>query len=80
MTQNFKVLVGCIAEERHRNSGLHNVEMDFIIKGTGTVSAVKVNGQTGTPLASCMFGKMQTVMFPKFNGNKTHASFSLNLK
>jgi hypothetical protein len=54
--------------------------MDFIIKGTGTVSAVKVNGQTGSQLAGCMYGKMQTVAFPKFNGNKTHASFSLALK
>ena len=80
MTQNFKVLVGCIAEERRRNSSLHNVDMDFIIKGTGQVSAVKVNGQTSSPLSSCMYGKMQSVAFPKFNGNKTHASFSLALK
>jgi serine/threonine-protein kinase len=80
MTQNFKVLLGCIAEERRRNSGLSTVEMDFIIKGTGNVSAVKVNGQTGSPLAGCMYGKMQTVAFPKFNGAKTHASFTLNLK
>jgi serine/threonine protein kinase len=80
MTQNFKVLVGCIAEERRRNSSLHNVDMDFIIKGTGQVSAVKVNGQTSSPMASCMYGKMQSVAFPKFNGNKTHASFSLALK
>jgi serine/threonine protein kinase len=80
MTQNFRVLVGCIGEERRRNSSLRNVEMDFIIRGTGSVSAVKVNGQTGTPIASCMFGKMQSVVFPKFNGQKTHASFSLALK
>ncbi len=80
MTQNFKVLLGCIAEERRRNSGLSTVDMDFIIKGTGNVSAVKVNGQTGSPLAGCMYGKMQTVAFPKFNGAKTHASFTLNLK
>jgi serine/threonine protein kinase len=80
MTQNFKVLVGCISEERRRNPALHNVDMDFIIKGTGNVSAVKVNGQTGSPLAGCMYGKMQTVAFPKFNGQKTHASFSLALK
>jgi hypothetical protein len=80
MSQNFKVLVGCIAEERKRNPGLKSIDMDFIIKGTGSVSAVKVNGQTGTPLASCMYGKMQSVAFPKFNGSKTHASFSLNLK
>ena len=51
MTQNFSVLVGCIAEERRRNSSLHAVDMDFIIKGTGQVSAVKVNGQTSSPMA-----------------------------
>jgi hypothetical protein len=80
MTQNFKVLVGCVKEERSRNAGLHNVDMDFIIKGTGSVQAVKVNGQTTGPFASCMYGKMQTISFPKFNGSKTHASFSLALK
>ncbi|HEX6838657.1 MAG TPA: protein kinase, partial [Polyangia bacterium] len=80
MTRNFKVLVGCIAEERRRNSSLHTVDMDFIIKGSGQVSAVKVNGSTSSAMASCMYGKMQTVAFPKFNGSKTHASFSLALK
>jgi hypothetical protein len=80
MTQNFKVLVGCIAEERRRNSGLHTVDMDFIIKGSGQVSAVKVNGSTSSAMANCMYGKMQSVSFPKFNGAKTHASFSLALK
>ena len=80
MTQNFRVLVGCIAEERRRNSSLHTVAMDFIIKGSGQVSAVKVNGSTTSQMASCMYGKMQSVAFPKFNGAKTHASFSLALK
>ncbi len=80
MTQNFRVLVGCIAEERRRNPSLRAVDMDFIIKGTGNVAAVKVNGQTSSPLSSCMYGKMQSVTFPKFNGAKTHASFSLALK
>jgi hypothetical protein len=80
MTQNFRVLVGCIAEERRRNSSLHTVDMDFIIKGSGQVSGVKVNGSTSSAMASCMYGKMQSVTFPKFNGSKTHASFSLALK
>ena len=80
MKQNFKVLVGCILEERRRNPGLHNVDMDFIIKGTGNVSGVKVNGQTESAFAHCMLGKMQTVSFPHFNGAKTHASFSLSMK
>jgi serine/threonine protein kinase len=80
MTQNFRVLVGCIGEERRRNPSLRTVDMDFVIKGSGNVSAVKVNGSTSSPLAGCMFGKMQSVSFPKFNGAKTHASFSLALK
>jgi serine/threonine-protein kinase len=80
MKNNFKILVGCILEERRRNPGLHNVDMDFIIKGTGNVSAVKVNGSTSSALAGCMYGKMQSVSFPKFNGAKTHANFSLSMK
>lgn len=80
MNQNFKVLVGCVKEEKSRNPALHNVDMDFIIKGSGSVSAVKVNGQTGGAFAGCMYGKMQTIAFPKFNGSKTHASFSLAFK
>jgi hypothetical protein len=80
MKSNFKVLVGCILEERRRNPSMHNVDMDFIIKGTGNVSGVKVNGSTESAFAHCMLGKMQTVSFPKFNGAKTHASFSLSMK
>ncbi len=80
MKENFKVLVGCVQDEHRRNASLHNVEMDFIIKGSGSVSGVKVNGQTGTQLATCMFERMKTVPFPKFNGTKTHASFSLAIK
>jgi serine/threonine-protein kinase len=80
MAQNFSVLKGCVLEERHRDRSLQNVDMDFIIRGSGQVSAVKVNGKEGTPFQSCMLGKMQTIMFPKFNGTRTHASFSLKLK
>lgn len=80
MNKNFKVLVGCILEERRRSPSLHTVDMDFIIKGTGNVSGVKVNGQTSGPFAGCMLGKMKTVAFPKFNGAQTHASFSLTMK
>jgi serine/threonine-protein kinase len=80
MKSNFKVLVGCILEERRRNPSMHNVDMDFIIKGTGNVTGVKVNGSTDSSFARCMLGKMQTVSFPKFNGAKTHASFSLSMK
>jgi len=60
--------------------GHEDFDRDFIIKGTGQVSAVKVNGSTSSAMANCMYGKMQSVSFPKFNGAKTHASFSLALK
>jgi eukaryotic-like serine/threonine-protein kinase len=80
MSSNFGVLKGCVLEEKRRNPGLHNVDMDFIIRGTGQVSAVKVNGNTESPVSKCMYAKMQSVAFPKFNGSKTHASFSLALK
>ena len=80
MMANFKVLGGCLREEKSRNPATRSVDFDFIIKGNGLVSAVKANGQTSSPLSSCIYGKMQAVQFPKFNGSRTHASFSLALK
>jgi serine/threonine-protein kinase len=80
MSANFGVLKGCVLEEKRRNPSMRTVDMDFTIKGDGRVSAVKVNGQTASAISSCMYGKMQSVAFPKFNGSKTHASFSLALK
>jgi serine/threonine-protein kinase len=80
MQQNFKVLVGCISEERRRNPSLKTIDMDFTIKGSGQVDGVQVNGSKSSIFANCMFGKMQSVSFPKFNGSKTHANFSLALK
>jgi hypothetical protein len=80
MTRNLKSLVECVADERRRDPGIKNVAMDFVIRGSGDVSSIKVNGKTGTPIAGCMNGKMREVAFPKFNGSKTHASFSLALR
>jgi hypothetical protein len=80
MVQNFGILKGCVFEERQRDHAMKHVDMEFIIRGTGQVSAVKVNGSTNSPFAACMFAKMQTVSFPRFNGSRTHASFSLALK
>lgn len=80
MTQNYKVLTGCIMEEKRRNPSLSTVEMDFIVRGAGNVSAVKVNGSQTGALPECLHAKMQTVTFPKFNGSKTHASFTMNLR
>jgi len=54
------------------------MSLDFVVRGTGKVSAVKVNGQKGGPFASCVLGRMPT--FPKFNGNKTIASWSMSMR
>lgn len=80
MSQNFRLLVGCVSEERRRNAGLHAVDMDFVITGAGSVQGVRVNGSSSTAFAGCMFAKMKSINFPKFNGSKTHASFSLALR
>jgi hypothetical protein len=80
MNSRGRPLALCIAEERRRNPDLHQIDLDFIVHGNGQVSAVRVNGQKGTPFASCMYGKMKQIAFPKFNGPKTIAGFSWNLR
>jgi hypothetical protein len=80
MQRNYSVLKGCILEEKHRDPGLQSVSMEFIIRGSGQVSAVRVNGKTKTPFQSCLLGKMRTFTFPRFNGSRTFASFSLAFK
>lgn len=80
MSANFRLLKGCVLDEKQRRPDTSRVEFDFIIRGSGQVSAVKANGATDSPLASCIYAKMQAVPFPRFNGTRTHASFSLALK
>ncbi|MCS6914140.1 MAG: protein kinase [Myxococcota bacterium] len=80
MSKNFKLLGGCLKEEAQRNPSVRKLDIEFLIKGSGNVSAVKVNGESGSEVASCVFAKMQSVEFPKFNGTKTHAFFSIALK
>jgi hypothetical protein len=69
----------CIAEEKRRNPNMHQVELEFIVHGNGQVTAVRVNGQKGTPIASCMFQRMRAISFPKYNGPKTIAGFSFKV-
>ncbi|MBI4508357.1 MAG: protein kinase [Deltaproteobacteria bacterium] len=58
-------------------SGERNADIEFIVRGNGKVSDVRVNGETGSPLAACVRGKMQAMQFPTFNGPRTKASFSM---
>ena len=80
MMGNYRSLVPCIMAERHKTPGLSDISLDFVVRGTGKVSAVKVNGQRGGPFASCVLGRMQNFGFPKFNGGKTIASWSMQMR
>ena len=81
MQQKFSLLSGCLREEAQRNPGVKKIEFEFQVKGNGSVSSVRVNGQTSSPVASCLFAKMQAIQFPECKTcNKTHAAFSLALK
>jgi len=80
MMSHYRKLVPCIAQARSSSPGLSDVNIDFVIKGTGKVSAVKVNGQRGGAFAGCVLGRMQSFGFPKFNGSKTIASWSMSMR
>jgi eukaryotic-like serine/threonine-protein kinase len=77
MMHHYRGLVPCLMAERKHNPGLSEMSLDFVVRGTGKVSAVKVNGQKGG-FASCVLSRMP--MFPKFNGSKTIASWSMSMR
>jgi hypothetical protein len=77
MMHHYRGLVPCLMAERKHNPGLTEMSLDFVVRGTGKVSAVKVNGQKGA-FASCVLSRMP--MFPKFNGVKTIASWSMSMR
>jgi protein kinase-like protein len=80
MRQNFGTLTPCVLDEKRRDASLHEVQIEFLVKGTGKVSAVRTNGQRGGPLADCMLAKMKMIGFPPFNGPQTRAGFSMSLR
>jgi serine/threonine-protein kinase len=75
MMANYKRLVPCIMQAR-----APEMAVEFVIRGTGKVSAVKVNGQRSGGFPSCVLARMQSINFPKFNGSKTIASWSMSVR
>jgi serine/threonine-protein kinase len=73
MSRHYRGLIPCLM-----HSGAGEMSVDFVIRGTGKVSAVKVNGQKSGSFAQCVLGRMPT--FPKFNGSKTIASWSMSVR
>ncbi|HVZ72609.1 MAG TPA: protein kinase [Polyangia bacterium] len=80
MMGNYRSLIPCIMAEKKHDPGLSNIDLEFVVKGTGKVSAVRANGQRAGALPSCVLGRMQAFNFPKFNGAKTIASWSMSMR
>ena len=80
MRQNFGRLTPCVLEEKRRDASLSEVQIEFLVKGSGKVAAVRTNGQKAGPLADCMLAKMKAIDFPAFNGPQTRAGFSMSLR
>jgi hypothetical protein len=67
-------LGGCLARSGERHGSI-----EFIVKGSGKVSAVRVNGSESSGLAGCVRGVMSGMQFPSFNGPRTKASFDMSI-
>lgn len=80
MMNNYRKLVPCIMQERGRDPSLHDVNLEFVVLGSGKVSAARVNGQTQGPFPSCIEGRLKTIHFPNFDGAKTVASWSMSIR
>ena len=80
MMGGYRQLIPCVMQERGRNPALYDVNLEFVVLGSGKVSAAKVNGQRGTPFASCIEGRLKGIKFPSFDGTKTIASWSMSIR
>jgi hypothetical protein len=78
LTRHAGALARCLQGEVARG-GARNADIDFIVLGSGKVSQVRVNGDSGSPLAACVRGAMHNMQFPSFNGPRTKASFPMSL-
>ncbi|MDX2020812.1 MAG: protein kinase [Deltaproteobacteria bacterium] len=76
MMGNYRKLVPCIMSAK----GVSAIDLEFVIRGSGEVSAVKVNGERNGALPSCVLSRMKSFGFPKFDGSKTVASWSMSLR
>ena len=51
--------------------------IEFMVKGTGKVYQVRVNGSTSSPVAKCIRGVMFAMKFPTFDGLRSKHNFDL---
>lgn len=60
------------------STGTHNANIEFIVKPTGRVQYVRVNGQTGSSVSNCVRGVMLRMQFPTFHGVRSKHYFDMN--
>jgi hypothetical protein len=80
MMTHYRKLVPCLMEERRRSPSMAEMDLEFVVLGSGKVSAVKVNGQQKGTFPSCVLARMQSFGFPSYNGRRTIASWSMALR
>jgi len=65
-------LGGCLTK-----TGTHNANIEFMVKPTGKVYQVRVNGQTGSEVSNCVRSVMFRMQFPTFNGVRSKHYFDM---
>jgi len=60
------------------STGTSSGMIEFIVRPNGSVSHVRVNGQTGTAAANCMRGVMTRMQFPSFDGVRSKHYFDMS--
>ena len=80
MMGNYRSLVPCIMQERHKTRAIghaHRLRRPRHRQGVGRQGQRPARGG---PFAGCVLGRMQSFGFPKFNGSKTIASWSMSMR
>jgi len=77
MTTNYRKLVPCMLVEKESGAQISELAVDFVVRPSGKVSAVKANGHKTGRLSECVLGRMPE--FPPLSGDKTIASWALDV-
>ena len=60
-----------------RSTKTSDAFIEFMIKGTGKVYQVRVNGSTNSPVAKCIRKVMFAMQFPTFDGVRSKHNFDI---
>ena len=78
MRNHYRGLVPCLMQERHKNPSVSEMSVDFVVRGNGRCPRSRSTARRAAPSPSCVLGRMPA--FPKFNGAKTIASWSMSMR